>query len=898
MEIYNTNIGWQFVERENKMKLRKSGIFTKIIIILILIILFNAIMPKELLAWDIGGILMKPLTSLVLVVLVSVDATMGIFLTATDMLIEGIGTVISEICDGTSTLADTILVGPDTIFSGNVGILDANIFNVTVSNNGIIQNSNVLGSIKEGIAETYVIVRNICAILMLAGLIFTGIRILVSANLPNKKAEWMRYLQDWLIGIVLLIFSHIIMIIIFYVSDTIVAGLRASMFGNGSNWNWELVKQCFASFDSAEQIVCLVMLGYMIYLTVVFAIAYFKRLMWVCVLIVIAPIVAIMYAFGNQTKQIYSKWLREYIMTVLVQPFHMIIYYTLFSVPLNMTGSNGFTLSGSNMFTLIYALGAISFIRPAEKYVRELFGMDKGLANMASFDSGKQTMDAVVDSVKDAFTKIAMVAAVAATGGAAAPVVAGAAGTGIAAGASGAAAGTAELGAGIATEGGTIEGTNLLGTPESSLIDAGLSGPIQEEPEWSYSPSSAASGIEDNPDLTPSQIAEKERLEEQIADGQIEESELTNDQRRLLGRDLDNEDNNDNIDSTEQAEESLEREKINAENVMITAGNVSMQGKTDDSESSKDDDRETAKVEGEKDNNKKVEDDFDIDQKEEKSKILNPVNPLSSFMKVATGQKGLFETIGDISPRLMDNKIGNKLEQFEEIGGMQSLHKGFNQIRDTFYATKPPEDWKRSDERMGVAQKEKQEQTKYNICNQYREQFAQKYFLEYKKQYKDNKNYNEARLMAMAKDKADSKLKSLTDTYVPLGVTDANVMLELDQDRKTYGLTVEEAIQQRTAFTKFNNNKDNVVKVNIENKADVHTVTDVIPNAKDYYNSGYNNTKDMAIVKAIEEKLKVSPDYAIQIDKALRKKGGKLNYKGDNNDIKDIVKQINEQYDK
>ena len=42
-----------------------------------------------------------------------------------------------------------------------------------------------------------------------------------------------------------------------------------------------------------------------------------------------------MYAFGQQTKPIYSKWIREYITTVLVQPFHMIVYSILISLPLN-----------------------------------------------------------------------------------------------------------------------------------------------------------------------------------------------------------------------------------------------------------------------------------------------------------------------------------------------------------------------------------------------------------------------------------------------------------------------------------------------------------------------------------------------------------------------------------
>lgn len=372
-----------------------------------------------------------------------------------------------------------------------------------------------MGAVKKGIAETYVVVRNICAILMLAGLIFTGIRVLVSANIPNKRAEWMKYLQDWLIGIVLLIFSHIIMILIFYVSDTIVEGLRESMFGSGSNLNWELVKRISKSWEAADLIVCIAMLGYMIYLTVIFTIAYFKRLLWVCVLIVIAPIVSIMYAFGNQTKQIYSKWLREYIMTVFVQPFHMIVYYTLYSVPLNMVEGNSGWFSdynNTNVFTIIYALGAITFIRPAENYVKKLFGMDHGLANMASYDSGKQTYDTVRNVGKD-FAEVGVaVAGAIATDGATAPQ---------------------------ALQ--TLDKTNsdIKNFNENALGAETSSGIPQEEPEWSYSSAAAASGDAEHSGLSPSQIADKEMLEEQIADGQITESELKesinkNDTRRKI----------------------------------------------------------------------------------------------------------------------------------------------------------------------------------------------------------------------------------------------------------------------------------------------------------------------------------------------------------------------------
>lgn len=402
------------------MKFIKSSFAQKLIIVLVAIMIFNMAVPKTANAWDLGGVLLKPITSFFLSILITIDTTLGLILSGTSialtqvgMLVEGITDYVEEFknsgeisfesfADDSAQIQgwyiNQLYIGPDTIFSGSVELLDANIFNTTTTD--LLSDMNLMGTIKKGIAVTYKTLRDICGYIMLAGLIFTGIRILISSNIPSKKMQWLMLLEDWLMGMFLLIFSHVIMVVVFWISDTIVAALGKEFFGFGG-LNFNLVVQCLLSWDSAEQVITLIMLAYLIYLTVVFAFSYFKRVIWVALLIVIAPITSIMYAFGQQTKSIYGKWLREYIMTVFVQPFHMIIYFTLVSIPLNMVNSTGefdftsvFYMHGS-LFTMYYALFAISMIRPAEKYFRSLFGFDQGVAGMASFDSGKQTLIAI-----------------------------------------------------------------------------------------------------------------------------------------------------------------------------------------------------------------------------------------------------------------------------------------------------------------------------------------------------------------------------------------------------------------------------------------------------------------------------------------------------------------------
>lgn len=240
------------------------------------------------------------------------------------------------------------------------------------------------------------------------------------------------------------------------------------------------------------------------------------------------------------------------------------------------------------------------------------------------------------------------------------------------------------------------------------------------------------------------------------------------------------------------------------------------------------------------------------------------------------------------------------METINAAGVFQSAHEGYNKVMDTLYVTPSSQDWKRTNEQLAGDSKAKQEQIKFNVVNN---KGNQKYIIEQegymeklRAQYPDEKKYPDARLEAMAEEQAKAKLKSLADTYAPYGIQDGKVMYELDKDRKKYGLTADEAIQQRSSFEKFNTNKKNIVKVNIENKPNISSVSEVEPHAKDYYYNGYTKADDMAVVRVIEEKLKVSPNYAMAVDQTLRKKGGRVNYKGNDPQMKDVVDQINKYY--
>ena len=86
-------------------------------------------------------------------------------------------------------------------------------------------------------------------------------------------------------------------------------------------------------------------------------------------LTLVAPLVALTYPIDklNDGKaQAFNTWIKEYIFTALLQPFHLILYSILMGSALGIATTNP-----------IYALLVIAFMGPAEKMLRKFFGFDK-----------------------------------------------------------------------------------------------------------------------------------------------------------------------------------------------------------------------------------------------------------------------------------------------------------------------------------------------------------------------------------------------------------------------------------------------------------------------------------------------------------------------------------------
>ena len=377
-----------------------------------------------------------------------------------------------------------LMLSPDDIFSGKVKIANANIFKQDSTRmSEWTPFGKLMKNLKSAVAGLYYIMRNLAIVILLCLLIYSGIRIVLASSVANEKAKWKEYLYDWLKALFLVMFIHIIMIGIFYISDVVVDGLSTTLAYDHtivSEIRIQFMKTSF--FDVTSNWFYVIMYLYVTYLTVVFIVSYFKRLMYLMVLIIIAPIVSSLYAFGKTSKAIFNKWFKEFTIGVFVQPFHMLVYSILLLLPLKLMNGSGATEGTAFQINYpsiqIYALISLAMIRPIEKFMREIFQFGSTrMDNIASFESGKKTVDTGVKLG-------AAVVATVATAGAAAPALgaagataataasAGAAGTAGAAGAAGT-AGITAAGAGSMAPMGATGATSVLGTEIPELGEFG-----------------------------------------------------------------------------------------------------------------------------------------------------------------------------------------------------------------------------------------------------------------------------------------------------------------------------------------------------------------------------------------------------------------------------------------
>ena len=414
---------------------------------------------------------------------------------------------------------------------------------------------NTAADLQAVISQWYSALRNIALVLSMSVLLYIGIRMLLS-SVAQDKAKYKQMLMDWFISICLLFFMHYIMAfsvsivneltnILVYQQETdpnnaksfstiteldkdgkieeklkevgredvIQDGTKPTEDGGQENtryavWPTNLMGQLRVaaqkSYGDASYVGYSICFFVLTLLTLFFIFTYLKRVLYMAFLTMIAPLVALTYPIdkiSDGEAQAFNKWLKEYIFNLLIQPLHLIIYTVLVS--------SAFELAGENV---IYSLVAIAFLIPAEKLMRSFFGFEKAATppSLAGAAVGGSIVNQGLNKLLGKGPQGSK-------------------------GNSGKSGNDSESTSKPLRMGFKDNGSSAIDNVSNEMRN-NQSG-ANELPEGSrlYSPggASAADALQTSED--PVRRAEREALEERIADGQMTEDELTAEQRELLG---------------------------------------------------------------------------------------------------------------------------------------------------------------------------------------------------------------------------------------------------------------------------------------------------------------------------------------------------------------------------
>ena len=361
--------------------------FKKFVVALLLIVLFNFCFPKATHAWILEDLKRE-----------IVAAPAKIFWMAEKGILIFLNNTFTKEEFHTTDDQLEIFLTPETIIRGNFILFDANIFTDSSkydensskyydydanAGEGVVLSGRQ--DLRDTIAGWYVSIRNFTIVGLLSVLVYVGIRMILS-TLAQDKAKYKAMFKDWLIALCLVVMMHYIMIGILNLSSTITEALgggRASqvlprLTDNITNilsadeytyTNEEDNKE----YDIGDAYALIFVVCGIIVYTVIFAIRYLKREFTILFLIIIGPAACLTYPIdkiGDGKAQAYNRWFTEFLYQVIIQPFHLLIYIVLIGTASELADTNA-----------IYALVCFAVMKPAETFIKEMFGFKDKLGS-------------------------------------------------------------------------------------------------------------------------------------------------------------------------------------------------------------------------------------------------------------------------------------------------------------------------------------------------------------------------------------------------------------------------------------------------------------------------------------------------------------------------------------
>lgn len=276
-----------------------------------------------------------------------------------------------------------------------IGLFNINYFNFETTykigtgdnEKTITANSSITTAIKESVAKFFIILRLIAIAISLLTLIYVGIRMALS-TVASDKTKYKQMLMAWLESIVILFLMQYVIIIIINVGElfgNLVYDLKCMLDNNGEiGFETEIMDTMLKSLAGKAGwnfVANIIPYWFLVFIQTKFFLSYFKRVITVGFLILIAPIVTVTYPIdkvGDGKAQAFSVWFNELAMNVFIQPIHALIYLVFI-----------YTAGEIAKHSMIVALVFLLALTKVEKMVLYLFNL-KNVTSLRPVDEERK----------------------------------------------------------------------------------------------------------------------------------------------------------------------------------------------------------------------------------------------------------------------------------------------------------------------------------------------------------------------------------------------------------------------------------------------------------------------------------------------------------------------------
>ena len=243
---------------------------------------------------------------------------------------------------------------------GKVPIFDINFYNTNT------QGSKASSDLKQAVLSWYNVMLRLAQIISLITLIYVGLRMLIKTT-AAEEVKYKVMLKNWLVAFALLFLLPYIIVIVLRINEFFISLIPDSLLEKG--YEEQILQRSINIMKPGESVwtVLIYFITYviMVGLEVTFFIKYFKRVLIVGFLIIIAPLITITYPIdklGDNQAQAYTKWMQMFIGNVFMQAMQVLLYGIF-------TFSASAIAEKAPMIALVFFIGIIK----GEEILKKLF---------------------------------------------------------------------------------------------------------------------------------------------------------------------------------------------------------------------------------------------------------------------------------------------------------------------------------------------------------------------------------------------------------------------------------------------------------------------------------------------------------------------------------------------